>query len=142
MTRSDIDKAEHYSNTRAALMAAMAAILLIIAAIGFGDEASSMRPWLRHGFWAVMIGLWLIVLATGGGLRLSRAIRDVMNDEVSLINRSKALQAGFWAATLLGLALYFATLRWELGAREAIRILVDGALAVALLRYAWLERAG
>lgn len=142
MTRTDIDRAEHYSSTRAALMAAMAAILLISAVIGFGDEASSMRPWLRHGIWAAMIGLWLVILATGGWLNLKRSIRSVMNDEVSLLNRSKALQAGFWAASLLGIALYFATLRWELGAREAIRILIDGALAVALLRYAWLERAG
>jgi hypothetical protein len=63
-----------------------------------------------------------------------------MNDEVSLANRSKALQTGFWTAALLGLSLYFASLRWEFSVREALRILLDGALAVTLLRYAWLER--
>ena len=139
MTRSDIDKAERYSSSRSALMAVMAVILLINTVIGVGDEANSMRPWLRHGSWAVMIGLWLVVLATGGGLALSRSIRSVMNDEVSLLNRSKALQAGFWAAALLGLGLYFASRELNLSAHEAIRILVNLTLAVALTRYAWLE---
>lgn len=140
MTRTDIDKAEHASNTRSALMAAMAVILLVSAVIGVGDEASSMRPWLRHGIWGLMVGLWLVILATGGWLNLKGSIRSVMNDEVSLANRSKALQTGFWTAALLGLSLYFASLRWEFSVREALRILLDGALAVTLLRYAWLER--
>ena len=139
MTRSDIEKAERYSRTRSIMMALMAAILLFNAATGLGDEIHSERPWMRHGAWAVMIGLWLIVLATGGGLNLSRNIRRVINDEVSLANRSQALQAGFWAAILIALALYFASLFWPLGPRDIVRITVDGTIAVALTRYAWLE---
>ena len=138
MTRSDIDKAERYSSSRSALMAAMAAILVVHTVAGFGVETIT-RPWIQHGLWAAMIGLWLVVLATGGGLALSRSIRSVMNDEVSLLNRSKALQAGFWAAALLGLAVYFASLGWALSTRDAIRIVLNGTIAVALARYAWLE---
>ena len=54
-------------------MAAMAVILVLTAWLGLGDGAAdSARPWVRHAGWAVMILLWLIILATGGGLRLSR----------------------------------------------------------------------
>jgi len=98
-----------------------------------------MTPALRHGLWAAMILLWLVVLATGGFLHLSRRVRSLMNDEVALANRSRALQAGFWTAMLLGVGLYFASLQWQIDVREALRILLNLTVAAALTRYAWLE---
>jgi hypothetical protein len=139
VTVSDIQKAERASRMRASLMAAMAVILLAQTAVGLGDEASSMTPAFRHGLWAAMILLWLIVLVTGGGLLLSRRVRDLMNDEVALANRSRALQAGFWTAVLVAVGLYFLSLQEELSVREALRILVNFSIAAALVRYAWLE---
>jgi hypothetical protein len=139
MTASDVAQAEHYSRARSILMAVMAVVLLVDAAIGSGDEASSMTPGLREAAWALMIGLWLIILVTGGFLRVRGAVRGLMNDEVATANRSQALQAGFWVATVAGLGLYFASPQWQQSAREALRILVDLAIAAALMRYAWLE---
>jgi hypothetical protein len=40
---------------------------------------------------------------------------------------------------LLGVALYFASLEWEISVREALRILLNLTVAAALVRYAWLE---
>ena len=139
MTVSDIQQAERASRTRSLIMAAMAAVLLLNTAIGVGDEVGSMTPALRHGLWAAMILLWLVVLATGGFLHLSRRVRSLMNDEVALANRSRALQAGFWTAMLLGVGLYFASLQWQIDVREALRILLNLTVAAALTRYAWLE---
>lgn len=143
MTGSDFQKADRASRIRSQFMVLMAALLLIQAVFGFGNEASSMTPWFRHALWAVMILLWLVILATGGWLRLDRRVRSLMNDEFALASRGRALQAGFWVAVATGLALYFASLEWTLDVREAMRILVDVTIAAALLRYAWLElRAG
>ena len=140
MTASDIDKAAQASRVRASLMAAMAVILIISAYLGFADGSpGAIRPYVRHLGWALMIVLWLFILATGGGLRLSKNIRSVMNDEFALANRSAALQAGFWVATTLGLALYFASFQWDVSLREGLRVLLDLTIAAALLRYAWLE---
>lgn len=106
MTASDIEQAERHSRTRALLMATMAVVLLVQALIGFNDAApGAIRPYVRHFGWALMILLWLGVLATGGGLRLRQSVRRVMNDEVALAHRGAALQAGFWTAMLAGLAL-------------------------------------
>jgi hypothetical protein len=136
---SDIQQAERASRVRSMLMAVMALVLLINTAIGIGDEASSMTPMLRHGLWAAMILLWLVILATGGWLQMTRRVRSLMNDEVSLANRSRALQAGFWTAMLVGVGLYFASLQWEITVREALSILVNLTIVAALVRYAWLE---
>lgn len=134
----DIQKAESASRTRSYLMATMAVILLVTTAIGV-NERGTMTPALGHGMWALMILLWLVILATGGWLQLSRRVRSMMNDEVSLANRSRALQAGFWTAMLLGVGLYFASLQWEISVRDALRALLNLTIAVALVRYAWLE---
>lgn len=139
MTASDIALAERTARTRALIMAVMAVVLLILGLFGFRDEASSMTPALRHAMWAVTIAFWLVILATGGWLRLSRNVRRVLNDEVALANRSKALAAGFWVAMAMGLLLYFASLTWPISLREGLRILTDVTIAAALLRYAWLE---
>ncbi len=139
MTRNDIDKAERNSRLRAILMAAGAVPLAITAVIGFGDEASSMSPILRHGVWAALVLVWLLILATGGGLRLSNPVRRLMNDEVAQLNRSRAIQLGFWTAMALAVLLYFVSLQWPLTGRESLRILVNLSLAAALVRYAWLE---
>jgi UDP-N-acetylmuramyl pentapeptide phosphotransferase/UDP-N-acetylglucosamine-1-phosphate transferase len=139
MTLHDIELAERHARTRSLIMAVMAVVLLILGLLGWRDDASSMSPMLRHAMWAITIVFWLLILATGGWLKLSRDVRRLMNDEVALAHRSAALQTGFWTAMLLALALYFASLQWAISLREGLRILTDVAIAAALLRYAWLE---
>jgi hypothetical protein len=139
MTLNDIEAAERHARTRALIMAVMAVVLLILGLLGWEDQASSMSPPLRHAMWAVTIAFWLLILATGGWLKLSRDVRRLMNDEGALANRAAALQAGFWTAMLVALALYFASLAWAISLREGLRILTDVTIAAALLRYAWLE---
>ncbi|MEA3045709.1 MAG: hypothetical protein QOJ53_41 [Sphingomonadales bacterium] len=140
MTASDINQAEQASRLRASLMAAIAVILVLSAFLGFSDEASgATRTWVRHAGWATMILLWLVILATGGWLRLRKSVRNVLNDEVALANRSRALQAGFWVAAIGGLALYCASFQWDLSLRQGLRVLLDLTIATALLRYARLE---
>jgi hypothetical protein len=139
MTIADIELAERHARTRSLIMAVMAVVLLILGLLGWRDDASSMSPMLRHGMWAITIAFWLLILATGGWLKLSRDVRRLMNDEVALAHRGAALQTGFWTAMLLALVLYFASLIWAISLREGLRILTDVAIAAALIRYAWLE---
>jgi hypothetical protein len=133
-----IEGAERASRARAILMAIAAAVLLVNAAIQIGDP-DYVRPGVRAGSWVVVVGLWMIILANGGGLRLRGRMRELLNDELSLRNRARALAAGFYATLAAALAVYLATWRVEIVAGDAIKLISAAGLATALFVYAWLE---
>lgn len=133
-----VESAERASRGRAILMAIAAAVLLLNAALQIGDP-DYVRPGVRSGSWVVLVGLWAFLLANGGGLRLSRRMRSLLNDELSLRNRSRAVAAGFYVALTAALAVYLATWRMEIAAADAIKLISAAGLATALFVYAWLE---
>lgn len=133
-----IESAERASRGRAILMAIAAAVLLLNAALQIGDP-DYVRPGVRGGSWIVLIGLWMFILANGGGLRLSGRMRELLNDELSLRNRARALAAGFYVALAAALAVYLATWRVEIVAGDAIKLISAAGLSTALFVYAWLE---
>ncbi|MEO7826794.1 MAG: hypothetical protein ABIR60_06595 [Allosphingosinicella sp.] len=139
MTCDDsIESAERASRSRAVIMALAAAVLPFNAWLQFGD-ADYVRAGGRGGSWVVLIGLWMIVFAYGGGLRLTARMRQLLNDELSLRNRARAVTAGFYVTLAAALAVYLATWRVEIATGDAIKLITAAGLATALLVYAWLE---
>jgi hypothetical protein len=135
---TDIEKVERMSRGRAAVMALAAAVLVLNVAIQYGHaEYASAGP--RGGSWLVLIGLWTFILWNGGGLRPTGRIRALLNDELSLQNRGRALALGFYAAIVLALALYVTEWFVPVVAGDALKIVSAGAVSSALLSYAWLE---
>jgi hypothetical protein len=134
-----VENAERASRGRAILMATAAVVLLINVAIQWGNP-HYVEPGVRGGSWIVLIAAWMFILANGGGLRLRGRMRALLNDELSLRNRSRALSAGFYAMLLAGSALFVAQWRLEIVAGDAIKLVTAAGLATALLVYAWLER--
>jgi hypothetical protein len=138
MNANDIEKAERLSRGRAAIMALAALVLVINLVLQYGNPAYvSADP--RGASWLLVIGLWLFILWNGGGLRLKGNMRALLNDELSLQNRARALSIGFYAGVLGALLLYALEWRIAIGAGDALKLVSGGALAAALLRYAWLE---
>ena len=135
---TDIEQAERMSRGRAAVMALAAAVLILNIVLQYGDaEYAGAGP--RGASWLLLIGLWTFILWNGGGLRLRGRVRALLNDELSLQNRSRALGLGFYAAILLALALYVLAWTRPVATGDALKIVSGGAMAAALLRYAWLE---
>jgi hypothetical protein len=135
---TDIEKAERMSRARAAVMALAAAVLVLNVVIQYG-HAQYADAGSRGGSWLVLIGLWIFILWNGGGLRPRGRLRALLNDELSLQNRSRALGLGFYAAVLLALLCYVGEWVTPIAAGDALKIVSAGALSAALLRYAWLE---
>jgi hypothetical protein len=138
MNANDIEKAERMARGRAAIMALAALVLVINLVLQYGNPAYvSADP--RGASWLVVIGIWLFILWNGGGLRLKGNMRALLNDELSLQNRARALSAGFYVGVIGALVLYALEWRIPIGAGDALKLVSAGALAAALLRYAWLE---
>ena len=133
-----VESAERASRGRAIIMAIAAVVLLISAVIQMGDP-DYVRPGVRGGSWVVLVGLWMFILARGGGLRMSKRMRELLNDELSLRNRARAVAAGFYVALAAGLAVYAATWRVEIVAGDAVKLISAAGLATALFVYSWLE---
>jgi hypothetical protein len=133
-----IERAERASRGRATVMAIAAAVLLLNAGLQWGNP-HYVEPGVRAGSWILVIGLWMFILANGGGLRLRGRMRELLNDELSLRNRARALAAGFYAMLTAALAVFVATWRVEIAAGDAVKLIMAAGLATALLVYAWLE---
>jgi len=138
MALSPVEQADRNSRNRGMLMAIAATVQLALALFSGLDPVGTTDP-VRGLVWAVLTLLWLILLATGGGVLIDRQVRSMMNDEVSLLNRRRAIGTGFWAAMGAAIALYFASYSWPVPPRGALAILTEVAIAAALIRYAWLE---
>lgn len=133
-----IEGAERASRGRAILMAIAAAVLPLNAVLQF-DNPDYAGPGVRGGSWILLIGLWTFLLANGGGLRLRGRMRALLNDELSLRNRARALAAGFYVMLGAALAVYVATWRVEIAAGDALKLITAVGLSTALAVYAWLE---
>jgi hypothetical protein len=133
-----VERAERASRGRAAIMTLAAAVLLINGIIDFGHPAYSQPGW-RGVAWPFVDLAWLVILTTGGGLRANRRLRELMNDELSLHNRGRALAVGFYATILAAVATYFASWRIPMTPGDALQLVTALGLATALLCYAWLE---
>ena len=133
-----IEGAERASRGRAIVMAIAAVVLLINVAIQWGNP-HYVEAGVRGGSWILVIALWMFILANGGGLRLRGRMRALLNDELSLRNRSRAVAAGFYSMLAVALALYLVTWRIDVAAGDAIKLITGMGLATALLVYAWLE---
>ena len=133
-----IERAERASRGRAAIMALAAIVYLIKAIIDFGHPAYSQPGW-RGAIWPVIIVAWLLLVASGGGLRVGLKLRELMNDELSLHNRARATAAGFYATNIAAVGVYYASWRVPMMAGDMLQLVTGIGVSTALLVYAWLE---
>jgi hypothetical protein len=138
MTRDDIERAERTTRARALLMTIAAVVLLLNLYLQFGDP-DYVGANARGGSWIMVVGIWLFILWNGGGLNRNPTVCAIVNDELSLHNRRRALAGGFYAAIAAGLAIYVAQWWLAMSAGDALKIVTAAGLSTALLRYAWLE---
>lgn len=131
-----IDKAERAGRRRAVIAIASAGIFLLTLAgsqSGMSDaEHVQMLAWVG---WGAML---LVIL--GGGWLQSRAVRALLNDDVTRDHRQRSLAVGFWTAMATA-ALIFVVDRYKpFAAQEGARIILTFGIAAALLWFGKLER--
>lgn len=136
---ASVEKAERASSVRAGLMAVGALILALNVWLQWGGS-DPLRPDSRSALWILLVALWTVVLATGGGLALGRRMRALLNDELSQRNRARAIAAGFYAMLAAALGLYVVAWNSQIASGDSVRLITAAGLSTALFVYSWLER--
>lgn len=141
---TDTDTADNLVRRRARIMPMMAAIFVGQQAIYFSgprmDDGRRLVNYVAISGWLMMSTVLLVMLATGGSLFQSAAVRALTNDESTRANRADGFSLGFLATMLSAIVLYALSLFEPLSARETIHTLMTVGIAAALLRFGLLER--
>ncbi|MEA3016388.1 MAG: hypothetical protein QOI38_1110 [Sphingomonadales bacterium] len=140
---TDIETADRLSRRRARMLPALAAIFLTQQAAFVTEQFESGTRTVDHvkvGAWLILSIVLLLALTTGGFWLKRKAVRDLLDDEVTRANRAAAMGTGFVAAMIGGIALYLIALFEPVSGRQAVHLLVTIGIAAALLRFGLLER--
>jgi hypothetical protein len=141
-SRTPVEIADIYSRKRAILVAVAAVVFFVAQVIvrPFADGwPGSPSHSARSLMWALNAILLLALLATGGGILNRREISVLVNDEVSRNNYRTSVVAGFWAAMVSAMGLYFLPSFEKFAAVGAIFVIVTASIVVALLAFSYLE---
>jgi len=140
---SDVERAERIGRSRARLFAFQGLLFMIWQTTFFTAPAhATLRTvdTVKISAWLVWAVLLLVLLATGGGLLRGKAVRALLDDELTRRNRTHAYIAGFWAAVLSAIAVYFIGMFEVVTGREAIHLILSIAIGTAMFVFGMRER--
>jgi len=144
---TDAEEADRLSRRRAGMMPMLGVLLVVqqgaFFSAGFGpEERMRLVDQIRITGWLALALVILAALVTGGFWLKRRAVRDLMDDDVTRQNRGNALTLGFTFTILTAIGLYAfeAFAPGSVSTLEAIHIIVTIGLFAALLRFGLLER--
>ena len=143
---SDVEQAERLGRRRARVLPILA-ILFISQQISFfasEQEASAQLvrtvDHVKFGAWLVLSLVLLAALYTGGFWLKPRAVRALMDDEITRAHRASALSLGFLVTILGAIGIYILDMFEPIETRMAIHLIVTVGIAAALVRFGMLER--
>ena len=143
MGQKDVEYADRLSRKRAKMLPILAVIFLTQQASFFASRFENGERLVDHvkiGAWLVLSVVLLLMLTTGGAWLQRRAVRALLNDEVTRANRTAAMRVGFIASMSGGIFLYFLTFVDTVTGRDAIHLLTTIGIGAALLSFGMLER--
>ncbi len=136
-----VETADRLSRRRARMMAPMAVIFLTQQATFFSKPLDQRAVSLVHlGGWTVLALVILAGLVTGGFWRRPKAVRELMEDEVTRAHRGDALSLAFVLAMVTGIALFVLQVFVPVETQVAIHLILSVGFGTALLRFSLLER--
>ena len=140
---TDAEEADRLSRRRAGMMPMLGVLLVVQQGIFFtAEDTHRLVDQIRITGWLALTAVILAALVTGGFWFKPRAVRALMDDDVTRANRASALTLGFVFAISTAIVLYAveAFAPGSVATREAIHVIVTLGLFAALLRFGLLER--
>jgi hypothetical protein len=138
---SPVEQAERLGRRRARMLPILALFFVTQQAAFFSQPpAERAVDHVRIGAWVVLSAVILLALNSKGFWFRPKAVRDLVDDEVTRANRGTAMHWGFLAAMIAGIAIYIVQGATQFTTREAIHLIVSAGIVVALARFGVLER--
>ena len=138
---TNVEEADRLSRRRASMLMGVTVIFIAQQAAYFSQPPGErVVDYVRIGAWMLLAGVLLAALLTGGFWLKPRAVRVLMDDEVTHANRASALKLGFVLSMAVAIALYVLAAPLGLSSREVIHIIVSTGLVAGMLRFGLLER--
>lgn len=136
-----VDEAERLGSRRPGMLMGMTFLFLFQQFAYFTQPpAERMVDYVRIGAWYLLAFVVLATLLTGGFWLNPKAVRTLMEDDVTRANRADALRLGFGLAMATAIVLFAVSGPGGLTAREVIHIIVSAGLGASMLRFGFLER--
>lgn len=141
MPMSVAERAEYLSNRRARMLPALVLIFLSQQVTYFSTvRGLESTPTVKISAWLVLSIVLLAALTTKGFWLEPKAVRDLIDDENTRANRNDAMRWGFLFAMATAIGIETLTMFDRVMAREAIHIIMSTGIAIALIRWSYLER--
>lgn len=135
------EQAELLSKRRARMLPALAIIFLSQQVTYFTTmRDAGAAPTLKISAWLILSIVLLAALVTKGFWFHSKQVRDLIDDENTRANRNDAIRWGFIVSMATAIGIEAMSMFDNIKAREAIHIIMSAGLAIALIRWGFLER--
>lgn len=122
-------KAERMANRRSVAAIVMGTLLIVTQ--GMRMDAGGAGP---IG-WALTALVTAIFLLWASGLLRGTAVRGILNDESSDVNRRRSLMIGFWNMMATAIVCYILSYVKDYGPRDAIQIIMTVGMSSALISF-------
>lgn len=137
--------AERLQRRRVRVMWAQAVLFLIMQASYYSNMPSFDAPLrtveqVKLSAFAVWALALLFLLGVSGGLLRGKAVRELMDDELTRSHRRSALSWGYYAAMLTAIVFYMVSQYVRMSPPEAIHMIVTVGVIVPMARFVLLER--
>ncbi|WP_420145000.1 hypothetical protein [Sphingobium sp.] len=132
--RSMAKRAERLSRQRSIAAIVMGTLLIVTQTQRMDDGGGGPMTWMITGVIVAVFMLW------ASGLFRHRALRGILNDEGSDVNRRRSLMIGFWNMLATALLCYVLTYVKPYGPRDATQIIMTVGMSSALISFGVSER--
>jgi hypothetical protein len=139
-TSADHELADRVTRRRARMMPLLAVFFLAGQPFYFARNQIEIDTPVRTAIWLVWAGILLLALALAGGHFRGKAVRDLVEDEVTRANRLRAYAAGFWTAMATVFGIYGLSIFDNIQGRESLHLIMTFSVAVALITFGALEK--
>ena len=141
LNSGDAETADRLGRRRARMLPVLAMMFLIQQAAFFSNPpAERAVDHVRIGAWVVLTTVILMVLNSRGFWFRSKAVRAMIDDDVTRANRAAAMHWAFVATIVAAIGVYVAQGAVQFTTREAIHLIVSVGIVAALMRFGLLER--